>query len=88
MSALIPEGGPSAAALIAEVRQLIADARLRAASAVNAELSGLYWQEGQRIHREILGSRRAEYGEEIVSALSRQLGASLVSALARRICLV
>jgi len=71
MSALTPTD----TALIAEVRQLIADARLRAASAVNAELSGLYWQVGQRIHREILGSRRAGYGEEIVSTLSRQLTA-------------
>ena len=88
MSALIPTDDSTATALITEVRQLIADARLRAASAVNAELSGLYWQVGQRIHREILGSRRAGYGEEIVSALSRQLGASPVSALARRIRLV
>lgn len=60
-------------ALITEIRQLIADARFRAASAVNAELTGLYWQVGNRIHREILGSQRAEYGEEIVSTLSRQL---------------
>jgi predicted nuclease of restriction endonuclease-like (RecB) superfamily len=75
MSTLTPDGRPTATALIAEVRQLIADARLRAASAVNAELSGLYWQVGQRIHREILGSRRAGYGEEIVSTLSRQLTA-------------
>jgi predicted nuclease of restriction endonuclease-like (RecB) superfamily len=56
-----------------EVRQLIAEARLRTAAAVNAELTGLYWQVGQRIHREILDSQRAGYGEEIVSALARQL---------------
>ena len=87
MSALIPADGP-ATALIAEVRQLIVDARLRAASAVNAELSGLYWQVGQRIHREILGSQRAGYGEEIVSTLSRQLSASPLSALTKRIHLV
>src|SRR5680860_223134 len=60
-------------ALVADVRQLIADARLRAASAVNAELTGLYWQVGQRIHSEVLGNMRAGYGEEIVSTLSRQL---------------
>ncbi len=88
MSALIPEDGPTATALIAEVWQLIADTRLRAASAVNAELSSLYWQEGQRFHREILGSRRAGYGEEIVSTLSRPLSASPVSMLVRRIRLV
>ena len=61
------------AALIAEVRQLVAEARLRTATAVNAELTWLYWQVGQRIHREILSSQRAGYGEEIVSALARQL---------------
>lgn len=88
MTALIPDDGPTATALLAEIRQLIADARLRAASAVNTELSGLYWQVGQRIHREVLGIRRAEYGEEIVSTLSRQLNASPVSVLARRIRLV
>ena len=73
MSGLIPTDGQTATALIAEVRQLVADARLRAACAVNAELSGLYWQVGQRIHREILGSQRAGYGDEIVFTLSRQL---------------
>ena len=88
MSALIPDNGSTAATLIAEVPQLIADTRLRAASAVNAELSGLYWQVGQRIHREILRRKRAGYGEEIVSTLSRQLSASPVSVLARRIRLV
>jgi predicted nuclease of restriction endonuclease-like (RecB) superfamily len=69
------EPTPTHATLVAEVRHLIADARLRAAAAVNAELTGLYWQVGQRIHREILGSQRAGYGDEIVSTLSRQLGA-------------
>jgi predicted nuclease of restriction endonuclease-like (RecB) superfamily len=64
---------PTHDTLVVEVRQLIADARLRAAAAVNAELTWLYWQVGRRIHREILGSRRAGYGEEIVSTLSRQL---------------
>ena len=59
--------------LVADIRQLIDTARQRAAVAVNAELTRLYWQVGQRIRREVLGSRRAGYGEEIVSTLSRQL---------------
>ena len=66
---------PTHATLVDDLRQLIAEARLRAAAAVNAELTGLYWQVGQRIHHEILGSQRAGYGEEIVSALARQLTA-------------
>ena len=61
---------PTHATLVEDLRQLIADARLRAAASVNAELTGLYWQVGRRIHREILGSERAEYGEEIFSTLS------------------
>lgn len=71
MNAVTPTPTP----LIAEIRQLIADAQQRAATAINAELTWLYWQVGQRIHREILGSQRAGYGEEIVSAVSRQLTA-------------
>lgn len=62
-------------ALVAELRQLIDSARQRAAVAVNAELTLLYWQLGSRIHREILGHQRAGYGEKIVSALARQLTA-------------
>ena len=62
-------------ALVAELRQLIDGARQRAAVAVNAELTLLYWQVGERIHRDILGGQRAGYGEEIVAALGRQLGA-------------
>jgi hypothetical protein len=33
----------------------------------------LYWAVGDRIRREILGEKRAAYGEPIVSTLSRQL---------------
>ncbi|WP_416137509.1 PDDEXK nuclease domain-containing protein [Halomonas sp. HK25] len=62
-------------ALVTELRELIDGARQRAAVAVNAELTMLYWQLGSRIHREILGQQRAEYGEKIVSALARQLTA-------------
>ncbi|MGM0701418.1 MAG: PDDEXK nuclease domain-containing protein [Pseudomonadota bacterium] len=60
-------------ALVAELRELIDVARQRAAVAVNAELTLLYWQIGNRIHREVLAGKRAGYGEEIVSALGRQL---------------
>ena len=36
-------------------------------------LTLLYWRIGQRIHREVLGSERAAYGEQIVVTVSRQL---------------
>ena len=59
--------------LLAEVRDLILQARQRTAQAVNAGLTLLYWQVGVRIRREILKEKRAEYGAAIVSALGRQL---------------
>ena len=65
----------TAVALVADIRQLIDAARMRAATAVNAELTLLHWRIGNRIHCEILGSQRAGYGEEVVAALGRQLSA-------------
>ena len=62
-------------ALVADLRQRIDGARRRAAAAVNADLTLLYWQVGDRIRREILGEKRADYGEAIVSALGRELTA-------------
>lgn len=73
-----PKAKPSAAApetLAADIRQLILEARATAASAVNATLTTLYWRVGQRIRQEVLGNKRAGYGEEIVVTLSRQLTA-------------
>lgn len=62
--------------LIADLRRLIESSRQRAASAVNVELVVLYWSIGRRIHSELLGEQRADYGEEIVSTLSRELTAA------------
>ncbi|MCU0755228.1 MAG: DUF1016 N-terminal domain-containing protein [Xanthomonadales bacterium] len=61
------------ALLLSDLRQLIDSARQRAALAVNAELSRLYWQVGDRIHRDILSQQRAGYGEQVVQTLARQL---------------
>jgi len=59
--------------LIADLRQLIAEARRQAAVAVNVGLTLLYWRLGDRIRREVLGSERAGYGEQIVATLSHEL---------------
>ncbi len=61
--------------LLADLRQLIAQARLSAAVAVNATLTLMYWRIGQRIRSEVLGGERAGYGEQIVSTLSGELSA-------------
>lgn len=61
------------AALLAELRDLIEQAREFVAQTANSALTLLYWQVGQRIRREVLRDGRAEYGEQIVSTLSAQL---------------
>jgi DUF1016 N-terminal domain len=47
-------------------------------------LTLLHWQIGQRIRREILKEQRADYGAEIVSALSRRLEAEFGRGFGRR----
>ncbi len=59
--------------LLADLRQLIVEARRHAAAAVNIALTLLYWRVGDRIHREVLGNERAGYGEAIYATLSREL---------------
>ena len=60
-------------ALLADVRELILAAREGVARTINAGLVTLYWEIGRRIRRDILKEKRAEYGEQIVPALSAQL---------------
>ena len=59
--------------LIGDIRSLIETARHNVAVTVNAGLTILYWQISNRIRQDILKEKRADYGEEIVSTLSRQL---------------
>lgn len=63
----------SKTALVTDIRRLIDSARARVAGAVNAELTLLYWHVGRRIHQDILGEKRADYGAGIISTLSSQL---------------
>ncbi len=59
--------------LLGDVRALIELAREQTSRAVNSALVGLYWNIGKRIREDLLRERRADYGEAIVSALSKQL---------------
>ena len=59
--------------LIDDIKQIINQARNRVALNVNSELTLMYWHIGERINRELLGDQRAEYGRQIVSAVSTQL---------------
>ena len=60
-------------ALLAELRGMIAEARGQVAQVTNAALTMLFWKIGQRIHRDILGKKRADYGKRIVASLGRHL---------------
>jgi hypothetical protein len=59
--------------LIENIRELIESSKSRFAQAANTALVMLYWNVGKRINTEILGNERAQYGKEIVHALSGQL---------------
>jgi len=59
--------------LLGDIRALIEASRQRVASAVNAELTLLFWRIGQRIHTEVLAGQRAGYGDEILPTLAAQL---------------
>jgi predicted nuclease of restriction endonuclease-like (RecB) superfamily len=69
--AVLPARKPTV--LLADVRELIVQAREGVARAVDSGLTVLYWNVGQRIRREVLREKRAEYGQRIVSALGTQL---------------
>lgn len=59
--------------LFSDIQTLITQAKQQTALAVNASLTMMYWQIGQRINRELLKGERAEYGKRIVANLSQQL---------------
>jgi predicted nuclease of restriction endonuclease-like (RecB) superfamily len=59
--------------LLDDLREMIEKTRRQVATAVNMASVMLNWNLGQRIWREIMGEKRAAYGEQIVDAVSRQL---------------
>lgn len=77
MTAHDPVDAGASSPLLAHVRQLIDAARQRVASAVNAELTQLYWHIGRRISAELLQGQRGEYGKQVVAELARQRTADI-----------
>ena len=59
--------------LFKNITQLIEHSKLRVNATVNAELTHMYWNIGQAIKQNILQNKRADYGEQIVTALSDKL---------------
>ncbi|MAT16921.1 MAG: hypothetical protein CMJ46_16800 [Planctomyces sp.] len=74
---------PADNGLVDELRSLIEEARLQTAQAVNSALTLTKWQVGDRIRRESLQEKRAEYGEEIVATVSRELAAEFGSGFSK-----
>ena len=60
-------------ALFDEISALIIESKSQIAYAVNSTLTILNWKIGKRIKENILKSKRAQYGEEIISSLSKRL---------------
>lgn len=64
---------PTPKGLLTELRTLIRATRQTVAQTVNSALVLLYWQIGQRILTDILKTKRATYGGEILQTLSAKL---------------
>ena len=73
MSTDISAMGAVVGNLMADLRQIIDEARIHVATTANYELTMMYWHIGERINRDVLGNERAEYGKQIVATVSRQL---------------
>ena len=63
----------SSSNLYSDIKQMITVARRKVAVTANSELILLYWNVGNRIHKDVLNENRAEYGKQIVKKLSDKL---------------
>lgn len=59
--------------LLTELSQLIEQSQQQVVSQANSTLTMLFWHIGNRINKEILQNKRADYGKRIVPILSTQL---------------
>jgi hypothetical protein len=59
--------------LFHDISSLIIESRSLVAYTVNSALTILNWKIGSRIKEDILKNKRARYGEEIITSLSKQL---------------
>ncbi len=66
--------GISSSPLLSDIREIVAQARSRAYSAVNTAMVQAYWLIGRRIvEEEQNGQERAQYGSQIIKILSEKL---------------
>jgi len=64
---------PEESKLFFDIGKYIEESKMRVAISVNSELVLLYWKIGNRIKKEILKDKRAEYGRKIIISLSEKL---------------
>ena len=62
-------------ALLTDLRDLIRESRGRVAQAINSALVLLYWEVGNRLRIDVLGSKRAGYGDDVLRNLATHLSA-------------
>lgn len=62
--------------LVSELKILIEQRKLEVSVEVNAAISMLYWEVGNRINKEILKEQRATYGKQIINSVSKGLTAA------------
>ena len=60
-------------ALFNDLSQLIEQSQQQVVAQANSTLTLLFWHIGNRINKEILQNKRADYGKRIVPTLSAQL---------------
>src|SRR5690349_2992359 len=66
------------------IAALINQSRQKVMIAVNSELLQLYWGIGNIIKKSVLQNKRAAYGEQIISLLSKRLTASFGSGWSKK----
>ena len=59
--------------LFSELSLLIEQSKQQVAAQVNCAVGILFWKVGDRINKEVLQNKRAEYGKQIVATLAAQL---------------
>lgn len=59
--------------LMKDLKDLVAQTKSQLAIQVNSAMVILYWKIGERINKDILENKRAQYGKEIIVQISKQL---------------
>ncbi len=59
--------------LFSEIKKIVENGKQQVAQAVNVGITVTYWNIGERINKEVLNNKRADYGKQIINSLNIQL---------------